>query len=392
VANLSFTLDRRPTAARIGSYDDACRLAKRRLPKMVFEFVDGGAGGEVSLRANRAAFERVAFDPRWLTDVSARDTSTTVLGEKVALPMLLAPAGLASLVHPQGELDVARAAGRAGTIFCVSTASSYPVEEIADAATGPLWFQVYLWKSNEVVQGLVDRVRKAGYKALVLTIDVPATGNRERDLRNGIALPPRLSLGNALDVCRRPAWLRGLVQAPTITFANIAGIAGTGDAASIPAYAEKELVDPTASWERLDWLRRIWDGPLVVKGVLSVRDAEEAVRRGADAVYVSNHGGRQLDSSPATLDVLPEIVAAVGDRAEVYLDGGVRRGEDVVKARALGARACLSGRVWFHSLAAGGAAGVERLLDVIRQDVDRTLALIGVPRIDDVTAEVLRPR
>jgi L-lactate dehydrogenase (cytochrome) len=392
VANLSFTFDRRPPSARIGSYDDARALAKRRLPKMVFEFVDGGAGGEVSLRANRAAFERVSFDPRWLTDVSHRDTSTTVLGEKVAMPLLLAPAGLAGLVHPQGELDVARAAGRAGTIFCISTASSYTVEEIADAATGPLWFQIYLWKSDEVVKGLIDRAAAAGYKALVLTIDVPATGNRERDLRNGIALPPRLSLGNALDVCRRPGWLRGLVQTPTLTFANLAGIAGTGDAASIPAYAEKELVDPTASWDRLDWLRRVWDGPLVVKGVLSARDAEEAVRRGADAVYVSNHGGRQLDSSPATLDVLPEVVAAVGDRAEVYIDGGIRRGEDVVKARALGAQAAFAGRPWFHALAAGGAAGVERLLEVIRLDIDRTLALVGVPRIDDVTADALRPR
>lgn len=374
---------------RIGSYDDVRRIARRRLPRGVFEFVDGGAGGEVTLRENRAAFERVRFDPRWLTDVSNRETVTTVLGERVAMPVLLAPAGLARLVHPQGELAAARAAGAAGTIFSVSIASSVSIEEIADVASGPLWFQLYLWKSEAVVQGLVERARAAGYHALVLTVDVPTVGNRERDVRNGASLPPRIRIDTALDALRRPRWLYGFIRNPTITFANLGGIAGSSDPGAIGPYVDRELNDPAATWERLDWLRRVWDGPLVVKGILSARDAAEAVRRGADAVYVSNHGGRQLDSSPATLDVLGSVVEAIGDRAEVLLDGGVRRGEDVVKARALGARACLVGRPWYLALAAGGEAGVTRMLDVLARDVDRTLALVGVPRIDDVTADAL---
>lgn len=374
---------------RIGSYDDVRRIARRRLPRGVFEFVDGGAGGEVTLRENRAAFERIRFDPHWLTDVSQREIGTTVLGERVALPVMLAPAGLARLVHPQGELGAARAAGAAGTIFCVSIASSFTIEEIADVASGPLWFQLYLWRSEEVVRGLVERARAAGYRALVLTIDVPTVGNRERDVRNGASVPPRVCLDTALDALRRPRWLYDFVRSPTITFANLKEIAGSSGPGSIGPYVDRELNDPTATWDRVDWLRRLWDGPLVVKGVMSARDAAEAVRRGADAVYVSNHGGRQLDSSPATLDVLADVVEAVGDRAEVLLDGGVRRGEDVVKARALGARACLVGRPWFMALAAGGEPGVERMLDVLGRDVDRTLALVGVPRIDDVGPGVL---
>lgn len=374
---------------RIGSYDDVRRLSRRRLPRAVFEFVDGGAGGEVTLRANRAAFERLRFDPRWLTDVSERETSTMVLGERVSMPVLLAPAGLARLVHRHGELEVARAAGTAGTVFCVSTASSYSVEEIAEAATGPLWFQLYLWRSDEVVKGLVERVRAAGYSALVLTIDVPVVGNRERDLRNGVSLPPRIRLDGVLDVCRRPRWLYGFLRGSSITFANLRDLVGGGDVGAIASYADRELNDPSATWERLSWLRRLWEGPLVVKGVLSAHDALEAVARGADAVYVSNHGGRQLDGSPATLDALPAIVDAVGDRAEVLVDGGIRRGEDAVKARALGARACLVGRPWVHALAAGGAPAVERMLELLRTDVDRTLGLLGVPRVDDLDARVL---
>jgi L-lactate dehydrogenase (cytochrome) len=378
-----------PDLSRIGGYDDFRRLARRKLPRGVFDFVDGGAGAEVTVRENRAAFERVRFEPRFLQDVSRREIGTTVLGDRLALPVALAPAGLARLVHRDGELAAARAAGAAGTAFCVSTASSCSVEEIAAVATGPLWLQLYLWKSDEVVEGLVRRAKAAGFSAVVLTIDVPAVGNRERDVRNGSSLPPKIRVDTALDALRRPRWLYGYLRGETITFANLRDVLGTSDIGAIAPYADRELNDPGATWERLDWLRDIWDGPLAVKGIVSPDDAVEAVRRGADAVYVSNHGGRQLDGSPGTLDTLPRIVDVVGDRAEVLLDGGVRRGDDVVKALALGARACLVGRPWFMALGAAGEAGVERLLELLARDVDRTLALLGVGRVDDLDATVL---
>jgi L-lactate dehydrogenase (cytochrome) len=356
----------------------------------VFEFVDGGAGSEVTLRANREAFARWRFDPRWLTDVSHRDTSTTVLGERVDMPVLLAPAGLARLAHTRGELDAARAAGKAGTIFAVSTASSYTVEQIADVATGPLWFQLYLWKSDDVVKRLIERVKAAGYKAIVLTIDTPFVGNRERDIRNAAGLPPRITLDTALDAATKLGWVRDFYANPEIRMANLDEIVPP-NVGAVTAFVDRELNDPAATWERLDWLRRLWDGPLAVKGVLSVRDAQEAVRRGADAIYISNHGGRQLDSSPATLEALPRIAEAVGDKAEILLDGGVRRGEDAVKARALGARAVLGGRLWFHAIGAGGEPVLDRLLELVRADVARTLGLIGVPRFDDVGRDAVVP-
>ena len=377
-------------APRLAGYDDVRRLAHRRLPRGVFEFVEGGAGAEVTVAENRNAFARVTFDPRWLTDVGDRDISTTVLGERVSMPFLLAPAGLARFADPEeGELAAARAAETAGTIFCVSLASSCSIEEIRAVSNGPLWLQLYLWKSDELLGRLVERARGTGCHALVLTIDVPVVGNRERDVRNGIGLPPPIRPDTVVDALRHPAWARAYLRSPTITMAHLAGIVPDG-VGSIGAYVDRELTDQRATWERVNWLRERWDGPLVVKGVLSVRDALEAVDRGADAVYVSNHGGRQLDTSPATLDVLPEIVAAVGDRAEVLLDGGVRRGEDVVKARALGARACLAGRPWFLALGGGGRDLLDRYLELVRRDIDRTLALIGVPRFDDVGPEALR--
>jgi L-lactate dehydrogenase (cytochrome) len=375
----------------VNTVEDLRRRARRRLPRMVFDFVDGGADSELTLRANADALAAVRFEPRFLADVARRDTSTTVLGHRVEVPFLLAPAGLATVVHPEGELAAARAAGAAGTVLVISTASGHSLEAIAEAATGPLWFQLYLWKDDTVVGRLVDRARACGCSALVLTIDVPVVGKRERDLRNGMSLPPKIRLRGALDASWRLRWLRGLVTGPPVTFANLTGLAEGDSAATIGAYVDRTLVDPTATWERLGWLRRQWSGPLVVKGVMTAHDARRAVERGADAVYVSNHGGRQLDSLAGTAEVLPEVADAVAGRAEVLVDGGIRRGADVVKARALGATAVLAGRPWFYALAADGEAGVARLLEIVKADVDRTLALVGVPRFDDVDADVLRP-
>jgi L-lactate dehydrogenase (cytochrome) len=380
----------RSSLPAINTVEDLRRRARRRLPRMVFDFVDGGAEIELTIRANREALDAVRFEPRYLADVAGRDVSTTVLGQRVDVPLLLAPAGLATLVHPEGEVAAARAAGRAGTILVVSTASGRSLEDIADAATGPLWFQLYLWRDEAAVGALVDRAKACGCTALVLTVDVPVVGKRERDLRNGMSLPPKIRLRGAVDASWRLGWLRGLATGPAITFANLTGIAEGDSASAIGAYVDRVLVDPTATWERLDWLRRRWEGPLVVKGVMSAHDAGEAVARGADAVYVSNHGGRQLDSVAGTAEVLPEVVEAVDGRAEVLVDGGIRRGSDVVKARALGATAALAGRPWIYALAADGESGVDRLLDIMAADVDRTLALLGVRRFDEVDGRVLR--
>lgn len=377
---------------KFNTYADFRRIARRRVPTMVFDFVDGGADGELTLDANRRAFEQIVFEPRWMSDVSKIDLTTTVLGEQISMPYLLAPAGLASVVHKDGELAVARAAAKANTIFCISTGSTYSLEEIAAAApTAKLWFQLYLWKSEEVVSGLIQRAKATGCRALVLTIDVPAVGKRERDLTNGMSLPPRIRPSNILDAAWRVRWLSHFITGNEITFGNLRGIAAGDDASTVGEYTSRELVDPTVTWERLDWLRRQWDGPLVIKGVLSVNDALECVRRGADAVYVSNHGGRQLDSVSGAASALPAIVDAVNGRAEIFVDGGVRRGEDVVKARALGATAALSGRPWFFALAADGQVGVERMLDIMRADISRTLSLLGVPRFSDVNRSAIRP-
>ncbi len=370
---------------RVHTLADLQRLAARRLPRMVREFVDGGAGHEVTLAANRSDFDDIAFRPRFLVDVSQRDQSVDVFGRDLPSPVMLAPAGLARLVHRDGELAAARAASAAGTVFAISTASSFSIEEIAEASDGGgLWFQLYLWKDRDVIESLVRRADAAGYEALCLTADVPIVGKRVRDLHNGMTIPPRVRVRNALDAARRVRWMWDLVTGKRITFRNFLGMGDGDDATSLGTFVNKEMINPSANWDDLDWLRRIWDKPLVVKGILTGEDAERAVGHGADGVVVSNHGGRQLDGSPSSIRALREVAAAVGDRVPVFLDGGVRSGEDVVRAKALGAAAVFVGRPWFWGLAAGGQRGVERMLEILTEEVDRTLALIGRPSFADI--------
>jgi isopentenyl diphosphate isomerase/L-lactate dehydrogenase-like FMN-dependent dehydrogenase len=368
------------------SIEDLRRRARARLPRMVFDFIDGGADAETTLRDNRAAFERVRFRPRALVDVSARDSSTTVFGERWALPLAIAPTGMSRIADRGGDLAGARAAARAGAGFALSTMSSHSIEEVAAAAPeAPLWFQLYLWRDPEIAPRLVERARRAGYRALVLTVDVPVIGNRLRDRRNGFVFPPKIRPGTALDLLRHPRWL---AQAPSaMNFANAE--IDTRNPMAHAALVQKLLGCDTATWERLAELRESWDGKLIVKGVITVDDAVRAADAGADGIVVSNHGGRQLDGLPATLDALPAIAAAVGSRVEVMLDGGVRRGSDLVKARALGARACLVGRPWLWGLAAGGEAGVAAALEVFAAELDRTLALLGLTSFDEVDASVI---
>jgi isopentenyl diphosphate isomerase/L-lactate dehydrogenase-like FMN-dependent dehydrogenase len=370
--------------------EDMRLAAKRALPRMIFEFVDGGADGELGVSANREALDALRFAPSYLTDVSDRDQRTQVFGAEIASPFILSPSGLATLAHPDGEIAAAAAAARAGTIFCVSTGSGYSLEQIAEAAEGRLWFQLYMWKSEAVVQSLVSRAKAAGYEALVVTVDVPVVGKRERDLRNGMSLPVRVRPRSIVDVGLHLPWLWRMLNGPEITFASLAGVTQGDDASSIGEYVDRELTDTTRTWADLAALRRTWEGPLLVKGVMTVADARAAVDAGVDGVIVSNHGGRQLGSVAGTAAVLPEIVDEVGDRAAVFLDGGIRRGEDIVKARALGATAAMGGRAWYFALAAGGGPAVERMLGILAADVDRTLALIGRRTYDEVDSTVLR--
>ncbi|HZS33625.1 MAG TPA: alpha-hydroxy acid oxidase [Methylomirabilota bacterium] len=377
--------------ARAVTVEDLRGLARRRLPRAVFDFVEGGAGDEVTVERNRTAFRRVAFRPRVLVDVSKREQATMVLGEPVATPVLVAPTGMAGLCWPRGEAVAARAAQDAGTIYTLSTHASCSIEEVAAHAPGPLWFQLYVWQNRELTRSFVDRARAAGYRALVLTVDVPIVSRRERDLRNGFTIPPRVTVRNALDVLRHPGWTRRVLLGPRLTLANLVGAPGAprADIVTLGGVAQRQ-VDASVSWADLAWFRSLWSGPLVLKGVLSAEDARRAVEHGVDGLIVSNHGGRQLDSAPAALEVLPEIADAVGDRAEVLMDGGVRRGADVVKALALGARAVLVGRPYLYGLAAGGGAGVRRVLELLKGEIDHALALVGVPRVGELDRSVVR--
>ncbi len=382
---LAGMLDLRPRGLRaLASVDDFERTAKRKLPRIVSDFVSGGSDSEITVQKNLAAFRQIEWAPRFLKDVSNRSVTTDVFGQPLQIPVMLSPAGLASLVHRDGELAAARAAESAGTVFVVSTASSYSLEEISAVTTGRLWFQVYLWKSREVISDLVKRAEKSRYEALVLTIDVPVVGKRARDMRNGMAIPPRIRPGGVLDVLRRPRWLAHLSKGPELTFGSLVGSIDPEGQESIASYVDRELSNSAATWDELVWLRGIWKGPLLVKGILTAEDAKEALRRGADGIIVSNHGGRQLDNCPASIDALAHVVDAVGDRIEIFMDGGIRRGSDVVKARALGASAVFVGRPWFWGLAAGGQEGVERMLEIFSDEIDRTLALLGSPDFEAV--------
>ena len=377
--------------ARAHTVEDLRRLARRRLPHAIFDFVEGGAGDELTVARNCAAFERLLFEPRVLVDVAKREQSTVVLGERVSTPVLVSPTGMAGLCWPKGEVEAARGAQQAGTIYTLSTHSSCTIEEVAAGAPGPLWFQLYVWQDRDLTRSFVDRARAAAYRALVLTVDVPVISRRERDLRNGFTVPPRITLRNAIDTLRRVGWIRRVLLGPKLTLANLVGMPGAPrtDIVTMAGVANRQ-VDPSLTWADLAWFRSLWSGPLLLKGVLTVADARKAVEHGVDGLVVSNHGGRQLDGARASIEALPDIVDAVGSRVEVLMDGGVRRGADVVRALALGARAVMVGRPYLYGLASGGAGGVRRVLEILQGEVDHALALTGVPRIADLDRTVVR--
>jgi L-lactate dehydrogenase (cytochrome) len=370
---------------------DYRRIAKRRLPKFVFDYADGAAGDEATMHRNEAAFAQLRLHPRQQVDVSQRSTETTVLGRRASMPMLLGPTGLQRLAHRHADLEVAKAAGQADIPFVVSASTAFTVEEIADAGSGDLWLQVYPWRDRKAVEHVVTRAAAAGYSALVVTVDVPLLGRRERDLRNGMSIPPRITAGNIYQGARHPGWVRHLFGGPEITFVNFKALAPDTRGMALMQWVNNDLTNPAADWSELRWLRRLWNGPLVVKGVLTVQDARAAVREGAEAIVVSNHGGRQLDDTPATVEVLPRVIDAVGDSVEVLIDGGVRRGADILKALALGARAALVARPYWWGLAAGGSRGVSDVIEVFRNELDMAMALSGRPTIDSVGRDLLFP-
>lgn len=369
---------------------DVRRRARLLLPKMAFEFIDGGAGDEVTLRANHSSFEAVALQPKVLCGVADRDLSVSVAGQQLALPLILAPAGLLRVAHRHGESAAAAAATTYDVPFALSTGSSCSIEAVASASgRGNRWFQLYLWKDRRVVQALLDRARSQGYSALVLTVDVPVVGQRDRDIRNGMTLPPRPNTRTALDTAWRPWWWWPVLTGEPITFANFTDLGLGRSVTDLGRFVNSAMINPDQSWGDLEWVRDNWDGPLLVKGILRAEDATRAVDRGADGIVVSNHGGRQLDGAPGAFSVLAEIVDAVGEHADVVLDGGVRRGGDVVKALAVGAKAVMIGRPYVYGLAAGGRRGVERVLEILSGEIDRTLALVGCRRASELDRSYL---
>ncbi len=372
------------------SIADLRQLAKRRLPAPVFHYMDGAAEDEVTLKNNRRAFDHYQLVPRVLRDVSNIDTSTTILGERSGLPLLLAPTGMSRLFHYKGEDAVSRAADKAGLIYSLSTMSTFSIEEVAAMSDGPKWFQIYVWRDRDVLNSFIERCRASGYKALCLTVDVPVFGQRERDLRSGVTIPPKLTLRSMFDTLKRPQWLWQYLSSSRMELANVRGHSSVSNDAFVLAEYTNAQFDPSVDWQAAEWMVREWGGDFAIKGIISKEDALHAVDIGATAIVVSNHGGRQLDHAPASLEVLAEIVDAVSAHAEVILDGGVRRGTDVIKALALGARACMIGRSYLYGLGAGGGPGVDRALTLLGEEIKRNMALMGVTSIEELDSSCLR--
>lgn len=366
---------------------DLRRIGRRRTPRAAFDYVDGAAEAEITLRRSREVYRRVEFLPNVLRDVAEVDTATTILGEPSTLPLALSPTGFTRMMHAEGEKAVAGAADAAGIPYALSSLGTTSVEDLADAAPGlNRWFQLYVWRDRAFSQDLIERARAAEYSALVLTVDVPVAGRRLRDIYNGLTIPPNLTVKTLVDGALHPAWWWDLLTTEPLTFASLTSSGGT------VAELVDRIFDPGVGFDDLAWLKEAWGGPVIVKGIQNIADAVAAVERGADGLVVSNHGGRQLDRAPTTLEVLPDIVDAVGERAEVYVDGGILSGADIAAAVAMGARAAMVGRAYLYGLMAGGRQGVDRALEILRSEYVRTLQLLGVTATSDLDRSSVRLR
>jgi L-lactate dehydrogenase (cytochrome) len=369
--------------------EDLRQAARRKVPRAFFEYAEGGSYAEETLRANRADLESIKLRQRILIDVANRSTTTTILGEPAPLPLALAPIGLCGMQHGDGEILACRAAQAAGIPFTLSTMSICSIEDVAAAVDKPFWFQLYVMKDRGFIRSLIERAKAAKCSALVLTVDLQILGQRHRDIKNGMTVPPELRLGNLIDIATKPAWALSVLRGKRKTFGNIAGhIKGMENVNVLSQWIAGQF-DPALSWKDVEWIAGLWGGKLIIKGVLDTDDARMAAKLGAAALVVSNHGGRQLDGAPSSISMLPKIADAVGSNIEVLFDGGIRSGQDVFRALALGARACLSGRAYIYGLGAGAQAGVARAIEIIRSELDVTMALTGVKTIGEIDRRMI---
>ena len=375
--------------------EDLRVIAKRRVPRMFYDYADSGAWTESTYRSNETAFGKIKLRQRVAVDMTNRSLASTMLGQSVSMPVAIAPTGLTGMQHADGEILGARAAEKAGIPFTLSTMSICSIEDVAENTSAPFWFQLYVMKDRDFIGRLIDRAKAAGCSALMLTLDLQILGQRHKDIKNGLSAPPKPTIANIINLATKPRWCLGMLGTKRHTFGNIVGHAkGVNDISSLSSWTSEQF-DPKLSWNDLRWIRERWGGKLIIKGILDAEDAESAARLAdeglIDAIIVSNHGGRQLDGALPSIEALPAIVDAVGDRVEVWMDGGVRSGQDVLKAVALGARGVMIGRAWLYALGAMGEAGVTAALGVIRKELDVTMALCGLRDIHDVDRRILVP-
>lgn len=374
---------------KILEINDLKKMAKWRVPKMFFDYADSGSWTEGTYRANEEDFKKIKLRQRVLVDMTNRSLESEMIGQKVAIPVALSPTGLTGMQHANGEILAAQAAEEFGVPFTLSTMSICSIEDVASATKKPFWFQLYVMKDRDFIADLINRAKAAKCSALVLTLDLQILGQRHKDLRNNLSAPPKFTLKNLWQMMTCPKWCMEMLQTDKRTFRNIAGHAkNVTDLSSLSQWTSAQF-DPKLNWNDVEWIKKIWGGKLILKGILDVEDAKMAVKTGADAILVSNHGGRQLDGAPSTISVLPEIVDAVGDMIEIHLDGGIRSGQDVLKALALGAKGTFIGRPFLYGLGAMGKTGVTKALEIIRNELDISMALCGKKKIADLTHEVL---
>ena len=375
--------------ATVTNIQDLRAIAMRKVPRAIFHYADRGSYDETTLAANKADLAAIRLRQRVMIDVSDRSTATTMIGEKVALPLAIAPTGLTGLFHGNGEIHGCRAAQAAGIPFTLSTMSICSIEDVAGAVDKPFWFQLYVMRDRKFSESLIERAKAAKCSALVLTLDLQIQGQRHNDIKNGLAVPPKLTLANALDIATKPRWIASVLMGKRHSFGNLA-VRQESDSLSTLSQWIAGQFDPSLSWKDVEWVRSLWPGKLILKGILDVEDAKIAAATGADAIVVSNHGGRQLDGAVSSISALPKIVDAIGGgKSEIWFDGGVQSGQDILKARALGAQGCLMGKAFLWSLAAGGQVGVAQAIEIIRRELDVSMALTGTRDINQVDASVL---